>query len=360
MLLMIYRAAFKLMQSIFTFKSKLMISKPVQFNKKNIPHLVQYGIIILIVGVFGNLIFSLAMTDRHIFISLQQFRPFYFMLAVLLSLIPWVTNTFRLMIWTRFLGKRYRICDLFKIVLGTDVGSAITPTAIGGGYVKAGMLVQKGLSPGAAASVMTLGSVEDGVFFALALPVAFFMSSNAQNGIINNLISRPEAQYKSILLFISGLLIIISALLFIFNKLHARLVDKIRGEIVKIGQDFSFVYITIGKTGKTRFCLSLLLTAIQWMCRYSVLTVLLISLGITVDPIMFFLVQWFTFAIMTTIPTPGAMAGAEASFYLIYAHLIPKELLGLITTGWRFLTFYLQVGLAIIIIGCINFFNFQK
>jgi len=340
-----------------------MSEQVLKFDQAGIRRMVRYGIILLVAGMLGNLVFSLVTTDRQMILSLQRFQPVYFFLAVFLSLVPWITNTLRLMIWTRFLGKPYSLRELIKIVLGADIGSAITPTAIGGGYVKAGMLVQRGFNAGAAASLMTLGSVEDGVFFALALPMAFFISSGADNSIVNNFFSKLGAQYEIVFLVLSGLILVTGLVIFIAGKtgkLHTGLVNKIRGKISKVWQDFSFVYLTIGKTGKSRFLLSLLLTAIQWICRYSVLTVLLKALGITVDPVLFFLVQWLTFSIMTTIPTPGAVAGAEASFYIMYAHLIPRDFLGLITTGWRFLTFYLQVGLAIILISCISFFNLQK
>ena len=44
-----------------------------------------------------------------------------------------------------------------------------------------------------------------------------------------------------------------------------------------------------------------------------------------------------------------SFAGAEAAFYFIYAPFLPQGVIGLATAGWRFLTFYLQLGIASVI-----------
>ena len=56
--------------------------------------------------------------------------------------------------------------------------SAVSPTAVGGGFFKWGMLVQRGVSPGAAASITTFPTIEDAIFFALALPAAVFWTAS--------------------------------------------------------------------------------------------------------------------------------------------------------------------------------------
>ena len=58
---------------------------------------------------------------------------------------------------------------------------------------------------------------------------------------------------------------------------------------------------------------------------------------------------WFVYFAILFIPTPGAVLGAEAAFYLIFASLLSTDLIGLVTFGWRFLTFYLQLTLGIIL-----------
>ena len=88
------------------------------------------------------------------------------------------------------------------------------------------------------------------------------------------------------------------------------------------------------------------LTAIQWVARYSIISVLIAFLGAPVQPVLFWLLQWVVFTLAAFIPTPGAAGGAEAAFFLIYSPFVPAGILGLATAGWRFFTFYLLLGLA--------------
>ena len=113
------------------------------------------------IGVLGNIIFSLLVTDRDLLASLHEFPRGYLVLAIALGLLPWLTNTLRLYIWARFLGHDLRLRDCFQMTLAVDLGSAISPTAVGGGFFKWGMLVQRGVTPGTAASLTTFPIIED-------------------------------------------------------------------------------------------------------------------------------------------------------------------------------------------------------
>jgi uncharacterized membrane protein YbhN (UPF0104 family) len=97
--------------------------------------------------VLGNIAFSIFVTDREVLASLRDFPRGYLFLAIALTIIPWFTNALRLLIWTRFLGNGLGFREAFQITLATDLGAAISPTAVGGGFFKWGMLVQRGVTP---------------------------------------------------------------------------------------------------------------------------------------------------------------------------------------------------------------------
>lgn len=309
---------------------------------------------IIPIGALGNIIFAFISTDRDILLSVQHFHFRFLALAMLLALVPWITHLLRLIIWTRFLGQRFSLRELFLIVLGTELGSAVTPTAIGGGYIKLGMLVQKGFSPGKSTFLMTLGSLEDGLFFLFALPVAATLSSSWNLPVIRSSINSLSAPVKTAAVVLLAIVCVISLLLWIISRSKEKLGTASNRPIwnrtltgfTKFWHDFTQVYILVAKRGKSRFALSIILTAIQWISRYTVISALLMCLGISCDPMRLFLLQWIVFTIMTFIPTPGASFGAEASFYLIYSSILPKESIGLVTSAWRFLTFYLQISLG--------------
>ena len=93
------------------------------------------------------------------------------------------------------------------------------------------------------------------------------------------------------------------------------------------------------------------------MSRYVIIYTLLLSLGVDVSFFETLLLGWFVYFVILFIPTPGATLGAEAAFYLIFASLLSNDLIGVITFGWRFLTFYLQLTLGIIIFLASGYFT---
>ena len=131
----------------------------------NLDRIVKPLLILVIIGVVGNLAFCLWTTDRQKLAKLLNLDGRYLLVAMLLTLVPWLGHMVRTIMWTRFLGYRIGLVKLFKIVLANELAASITPTAIGGGPLKIAMLVQVGVRPGAAACLATLPTLEDTLFF---------------------------------------------------------------------------------------------------------------------------------------------------------------------------------------------------
>jgi uncharacterized protein (TIRG00374 family) len=327
----------------------------------NFQKILHYCLFLIPVGVIGHIIFTLLKTDKSILPAIKSFSYEYLALAFILALVPWVANTARLTIWTRFLGKKYPISELYKTVLGSELASAVSPTAIGGGYVKMAMLIQKGLPSGTAASLMTLGTVEDLIFFMVAIPISILWTSAHKLHVFQQVIKQLQGRggITTVVLFIFGGF---ALLLFILGRprikkrlLSVPLIAKIHTKAKRFLLDFIKVYKLISQRGKSRLALSLLLTSIQWTCRYSIITALLACLHVPVHPVEFFIFQWVVFTVMTFTPTPGGSVGAEAAFYFIYQSYIPGEMIALATAGWRFLTYYFQLSLGAVIFTALNF-----
>jgi glycosyltransferase 2 family protein len=319
---------------------------------------------IIPIGVLGNIAFSLAVTDRALLGSLGEFPRHYLLLAVGLGLLPWLTNMLRLLIWTDFLGHRLPVRDAFQITLALDLGAAVSPTAVGGSLFKWGMLVQRGIRPGAAASLTTLPTVEDAIFFAVAIPVAIYLTASWDLPVFQAVADRFEANALTVLVIAAGIALLTwLALRMVLGgtlgtrtqRRSLRFLGRLRRKLRGTWVDAREVFHLVARDGKSRFALSLSLTAVQWVARYSVISALVAFLGAPVQPVLFWLLQWVVFSLMALIPTPGATGGAEAAFFFIYSAFIPDSVLGLATAGWRFLTFYLQLGLGSILFFLLNF-----
>jgi glycosyltransferase 2 family protein len=314
--------------------------------------------VVIAIGVLGNIIFSLLVTDRELLRSLGEFPRGYLALAVGLALVPWVTHTLRLHIWTWFLGHRIGVRESFRIVVATDLGASVSPTAVGGAFFKWGMLVQRGVRPGAAASITTLPTVEDAIFFLFALPIAIYLSRAWELPVFQEIGTHLSGNLLTAVMVVGGIALVLWLLMrgLLGGGFGGRarrgsigIAGRLRRRLRTAVRDGARVFLTVATKGGWRLPLSLGLTAIGWIARYSVISALAAFLGAPVDPVLYWLLQWVVFTLMAFIPTPGATGGAEAAFFVIYGAFLPERVIGLATAGWRFLTFFMQLGLAAII-----------
>lgn len=307
-------------------------------------------IVLIAIGILGNIIFSFATAGGAAFRSITHFSPVYFILAMLLGVVPWFTGSLRMMIWTRFLGNNLRYRDVFKISIGAELGAAVSPPIIGGNAVKVGMLMQKGLSGSTALSLAALESLEDSIFFIVMVPVALTISSSWDLPMIKSCIQAfRDRSFWVLTGSIAAALVLVIALA---RRCLPRLTQRIPllrtvTERIRLScNDFAATYRTIIRGGKKIFVLTMVLTSVQWICRYSIVTLLFLSLDLPARPVLFMALQVVVFALMIFVPTPGAAGGAEAMFSLLYCAFLPAGSVGLVTAGWRFLTFYFLLFLA--------------
>jgi glycosyltransferase 2 family protein len=102
----------------------------------------------------------------------------------------------------------------------------------------------------------------------------------------------------------------------------------------------------IGWRGRWWFAADAVAHGVQWGARYSVVSALALFLGVPFDPVLFWLLQWVVFTVMSFVPTPGATGGAEVAFTAVYATLLPSGVIGIATAAWRLFTFYVPVACA--------------
>jgi uncharacterized protein (TIRG00374 family) len=306
-------------------------------------------------GVAGNLALAVATTDRGALSALTHVSPGFLVLGVLITLVPWLTNSLRTLTWVRFMGVPIDLREAWRIVLATELGSAVTPTAGGGGYVKAAMLIEHGMPAGRAASLMVIGTIENALFFAAALPLALTWIHGWDLPILRDSVAAIVAHGPTITLA--------AALVALAGVIGRRPLSRIGSDpdaapaalrplarllrgAGRIGREFVGSYALIARRGKGRLATNLALATVGWVARYSVVSCLFAGLGAAVQPLKFAILQWMVFTFVTFVPTPGGAGAAEAGFYLAYRGLVPEELLGLGTAAWRFLTFYLLLSVG--------------
>ncbi len=302
------------------------------------------------IGVIGNLIFSYAFADHTVMYSVARLSPVYLAIALFLGIVPWFTGSLRMFIWSSFLGKDVRYRDIVNIAINAELGAAVSPPLVGGGPVKIGMLMQRGFSGAMALSLTTLESFEDALFFLLMVPIALTVSSAWDLPIIRKSFSVYE--HRSFWIFLGAACILVFAGAILARSRSKEIMERfpLMRTIARHIKFFSCQFIGIGREimqkGKIVLALTMTLTMIQWACRYSIISLLLLGLGIPPRPLLFMALQVIVFALLTFIPTPGGAGGAEALFYAIYRSFLPTDMIGVVTAGWRFITFYFLLFMA--------------
>ncbi len=285
--------------------------------------------LLLLLGAVGGLAVALAGGDGLRLDALDRVSPPMLALAVLLGFVPWIMDTVRLQLWAGVMDHTLPLRSALRVVVGSELGAAATPTAVGGIPAKVALLREEGVPASAGASLCALKTFEDGAFFLAAIPMALALSANSVLPQLRALGARVPVP-ELLLVGIAGTAVVGGV---VWSGRRSRLA----GEMIANAA-------LVARAGTRRFALSFLCTAVQWVARYSAVTALVAGLGAPVEPVQFFLLQWVVFTAMTLVPTPGAAGGAEAAFALAYGGILPSELMTWMVLGWRAVTFYMLIG----------------
>ena len=322
-------------------------------------------------GIFAHLIFLLITTEKDILLQVWDIHLKYLLFIAILVMIPWLCHAARMYIWTRFLDAGITYGQALKCAVVTDLGASITPTLIGGGPIKIGMLINYKVSPTKAGIIVGLGTLEDIVFYSSGIALATFFIRDSIISIIDAVIGFLwENWYIPVGLLIIATLIfwlrqtgrmvgnlsIIDKLPKNFKRETLKFLIAIRKTFREAGQTFRFIL----RYGKLRFLLSFFLLLTQWFSKFSILAVILYALDIEVDMISIYIKQWLVWLTMIFIPTPGASGGAEASFFLLFGANIPTRMLTLVVSVWRFFTYYFIMLSAILVYQLVTYYSIFK
>lgn len=340
-------------------------SNDYKINAANLRRFLKILLIIIPLAITGNIVYVIIATEPGILNHLNNFNGWYLALAVTLAFFPWLAQSSRILIWGKVFRRNIKPGQAFRTVLATEMGAAITPTMLGGSYAKLGLLIGYGFTVAEATLVTFLGTLVDAVFFAFALPISLYWSRAWENPHVarawRDLVSNwPTALIVLMLLFVILLIVKKLNLTFKASSLKSgeesprRFVTRIIARIERFRSDFFSAAGFVMRRGKGAFATCVLVAGIGWCGRYGAISALIFGLGYPVDPVLFFLLQWAVFTTMAMIPTPGAIGGAEVSFTLVYRGLIPSAIIPIAASAWRFITFYLTVGLGSLIFSFIG------
>lgn len=320
-------------------------------------------VVVISFGIVAHLIFLLLTNDQNVFQYLHRIKLPYVFLILVCLFANWVGHALRLMIWTRYLKNQFRFRDALRIAIYTELGAAITPTLIGGGPIKFALLIKQKLSTGKAGFLTLLNGFEDFIMYSTVLVVGFFHARGSIFRILRSIVNGLTENIVKVSLIITGTVILVilfrtvpflKKMRFLPDK-YKQMLSKISSEIKSGWHEMLHSFNQVRKDGLRYLLVSLTVLFVQWTLRFSVLLILLYALGIDFKPFQIYIQQWIVYLTMIFIPTPGASGGAEATFYLIFEKQLPRELLPLITSTWRFFMYYLMLFIAVFIVQFVRY-----
>lgn len=274
--------------------------------------------------------------------TLMRFHPLSLAAALILSIVPMFLHAWTLWIWGRFFEKDLTYRESVSIAVTAILGSAVTPTMLGGAPVKLGLLAMHRFRAGQAAAVTSMGSLQDMLTFGLLIILSLTLSEKVGLAALLRRIQQATISPGKWLL-IAAVSLAAAGLIWLFltrSKWGNRIISAIRNS----WKDFLDSFKLIGQKGKTAFLATLLINFLRWQLIFAILIVLLLGLGLPeMDYAEAWSQQWLVFSGMSVTPMPGGAGGAEAVFFFVYGNLVPEEVLVGLTLLWRFCTGYFRI-----------------
>ncbi len=315
-------------------------------------------LILVVIGISANLLFVFFSSEQSILSSINALQWYHYMGAVCCVLLYWLGHGCRISLWSKFVKHPIPLIEGVRIASYTDLGAAVSPTLVGGGPIKLGMLLQKGMKPGKAGFLTVLGGIEDGLMYlsAFVLTLLYASESTAKIRVSAGQFFNDNALKIGIILVAFIVYKLLSQKItqlqlrhyipYRFKKSYIRFVQGFNTAM----KDIVIYGGEVIRRGKLRFILSFSILLIQWLAKFTILIIIFNALSISNPFFDTYVKEWIVQLSMMLFPTPGATGGAEILFYKVFEDIISENILSNVTALWRFGTYYLFLFMALLVL----------
>jgi hypothetical protein len=314
-------------------------------------------------GVFpallaGVLVFFVTLEED----TLQQLGTLpWSMGAVLLIVVAvaWLCNGFRVFVLCRSLGYPLRYLQGLAISLSTEFGIAATPAGMGGAVIKLSLLRKAGIPLAHGSSMLATDLALDATFFAFLFPFALYslvrhrkfltelsqmVGSNTIAAVLSGglgiLLLVAAMRTRAIKKWIGGLFER-WAIFRIYRIPARRRLYRLRFK-KEIRRALEGLYFLV-RLRKRWIALTFLFVALQWTCRYSILSIILYAFSIPHDPVPLFFIQGLLLMGSLAMVIPGGGGGVDLLTALLLTPVVPVYLVGVVVLLWRLFTYHLYL-----------------
>ena len=281
-------------------------------------------------------------------------------LAVLLVLY-FLADGLRLYCVIRAMGFRIAFAYIVKLVFINIFVSNVTPLATGGGVVQVYFMKQKGMPIGEATAATSIRTILAALILFTLTPIIIWSEPNLFRLFFHRNLLYGITGFSCVYLTVFWVILFRIRVIkrWLFRGLYLLKTLKIvsrpqfRSLFLKVSHEldlFSDGFKRYFRVGPGWAALSVVSTALFLLLLFSFSVVLVRALGYQVPVLTVLAFQVVVTFFMYFAPTPGAAGVAEGGYGLLFAQLVQKQDITLLTLSWRFLTIYIGVLIGIFVI----------
>lgn len=281
-------------------------------------------------------------------------------LIILLGLY-YLTDALRLYLIIKAMGFHVGFPYLLKLVFVNIFVSNVTPLATGGGIVQVFFLTKKGMPIGEATAATSIRTILAALILFILTPLIIFVEPNLFRLFYQKKLIYYIAGFSclylmaffTVLLRTKAVRLLLFRILYFLNILGLLSRRRFRILFMRFSRELSlfsdgFRRFLRGSPGQV--IMSVLFTFLFLLFLFSFSIILIKALGYEVPALTILAFQVVLTFFMYFAPTPGAAGIAEGGYGLLFAQLVKKQDITLLTITWRFLTIYVGVFIGILIV----------
>jgi glycosyltransferase 2 family protein len=307
-------------------------------------------ILFIAIGVTAHIVFVLSTTEKHTLSLLTNVSIWHIIGILVCMILPWFGTAARMYIWSGFLNEKIAYLDAVRVVVISEVASALSPTAVGGTPIRAALLINRGFGKGNVGFILSYSIVEDLVFYATGVLLAIFVAPDIIRDLGSIMAMFVSDHYVALaigLVTVIGVFRVVSYYRRTKKTNNDRPASTIRSKVTQTLRSMANNFSLAWQSGKSQILTSLVILFAQWMAKLTILVILFDAFDVRLDASMIYIKQWLTYVMMLLVPTPGATGGAEASFLLMFKTSVPSDISYLIVSTWRLFTYYFILLIAV-------------